>query len=402
MKLDKRSLLVGAGAGMLVALAAAVGLRATSPAQDPAAGGTAPASGVGIRAVKPAEALELSPQEFAKFNVQPVEEHEFRIQREAIGNIDFNQDLSVQVFAPFAGRIISLYARAGDDVKKGDTLFTIDSPDLLEAESKLIAAAGTLNVASRSLERARQLFEVQGVSQKDLDQAVADQQAAEGALRAARNALRIFGKTTAEMDRIVADRRVDSVLVVRSPITGRVTARNAAPGLFVQPGSASAPYAVADISTMWMIASVPETDFPFLGTGQEVDVTVAPYPGRLFRGKIVRIGATVDANTRRVEVRSEVRDPRHELRPGMFATFVIRTGKSIRSLAVPFAGVVREGDGTMSVWVNADDRHLAKRTVKVGLQQDGFAQILEGLKAGERVATADALFLNNALTAASR
>jgi membrane fusion protein, heavy metal efflux system len=349
-----------------------------------------------------AQSLELSPQEFEKFKVEPVQEHDFKVQREAVGNIDFNQEMSVQVFAPFQGRIISLFAKAGDDVQKGTTLLTIDSPDLLEAESKLISAAGTLNVTTRALERAKQLYEVQGVSQKDLDQAVADQQAAEGALRAARDALRIFGKTEAEMDHIVMERKVDSVLAIHSPITGRITARNAAPGLFVQPGIAPAPYTVSDISTVWMLANVPETDFPFLQLGEEVAVDVKAYPGRLFRGTIVNIGASVDLNTRRVLVRSEIRDPKHELRPGMFATFVIRTNKTTRSPAVPFAGVVREGDGTMTVWVTTDGKRLLKRTVKVGLQQEGLHQIVEGLKPGERVATDGALFLNNALTAESR
>ncbi len=304
--------------------------------------------------------------------------------------------------APFSGKIISLFAKAGDDVQKGATLFTIDNPDLLEAESKLISTAGTLNVTTRARERAKQLYEVQGVSQKDFDQAVADQQAAEGALRAARDALRIFGKTDAEMDRVVTERKVDSVLTVHSPIAGRITARNAAPGLFVQPGNAPAPYTVADVSTMWMLANVAETDFPLLQLGQEVAVDVKAYPGRLFRGQIVNIGASVDPNTRRVLVRSEVRDPKHELRPGMFATFQIRTGRIVRSPAVPLSGVVREGDGTMTVWVNSEARRLVRRTVKVGLQQDGLQQILDGLKPGERVATEDALFLSNAFTAASR
>lgn len=399
MSLDRRSALAGAAAGVLACAAAAAAVYALSSSPNRAASG---ASAPPIHAVKPAEALELSPEEFAKFKVEPAETHAFTIQREAVGNIDFDQEMTVQVSAPFAGRILSLYAKAGDDVKKGATLFTLDSPDLLEAESKLIAAAGTLTVADRALARAKQLFEVQGVSQKDLDQAAADQQTAEGALRAARDALRIFGKSDAEMGRIVAERKVDSVLVVRSPLSGRITARNAAPGLLVQPGAAPAPYAVSDISTMWMIASVPETDFPFLALGQEVDVAVAAYPGRAFHGRIARIGATVDAATRRVEVRSEVRDPRFELRPGMFATFLIRTGKTMSSVAVPSDGVVREGDGTMSVWINPDGRHLVKRTVKVGLLQDGLTQIVDGLAPGERVATADALFLNNALTAASR
>ena len=348
------------------------------------------------------ESVELSDKDTADIRTDPVGERDFPIEKTAVGSIDFNQEMSVQVFTPFPGRIISLFAKAGDDVVHGATLFTIDSPDLLEAESKLISAAGTLNVTTHAVDRAKQLYDVQGVSQKDLDQALADHQSAEGALRAARDALRIFGKTDAEMDRVVSDRHVDSVLAVHSPITGRITARNAAPGLFVQPGNAPAPYTVSDISTMWMLANVAETDFPFLQLGEEVAVNVNAYPGRVFRGRVVNIAATVDPNTRRLLVRSEIRDAKHELRPGMFATFLIRAGKTVLSPAVPFAGIVREGDGTMSAWVNTGDGRLEKRTVKVGVQQDGLHQILDGLKPGELVANDGALFLNNALTAESR
>jgi Membrane-fusion protein len=103
-----------------------------------------------------------------------------------------------------------------------------------------------------------------------------------------------------------------------------------------------------------------------------------------------------------VLVRSEIQDPRHELWSGMFATFVIQTGDPVRSLALPFAGVAREGDGTMVVWVTTDGRRFTKRTVKIGLQNDGYHQILEGLQPGEVVATDGALFLNNALAIANK
>jgi len=406
---DKKSALIGGIIAAALLVAAYAGLAWYLADTDESTGARAASEGDGPHAKAPSkpssasgQSLELSPQEFAKFKVEPVQEHDFKIQREAVGNIDFNQEMSVQVFTPFPGRIISLFAKAGDDVQKGAILFTIDSPDLLDAESKLISTSGSLNVTTRALDRAKQLYEVQGTSQKDLDQAAADQQTAEGALRAARDALRIFGKTDAEMDRVVSERKVDSVLAVHSPISGRITARNAAPGLFVQPGNAPAPYTVSDISSVWMLASVPETDFPFLQLGEEVAVDVKAYPGRLFRGTIVNIGASVDLNTRRVLVRSEIRDPKHELRPGMFATFLIRTNKTTRSPAVPFAGVVREGDGSMTVWVATEGTRLVRRTVKVGLQQEGLDQIVEGLTPGERVATDGALFLSNALTAASR
>src|SRR5262249_25098943 len=155
--------------------------------------------------------------------VEPVGEYVFPIQKEAIGSIEFNQEMSVQVFTPYQGRIVGLFAKVGDEVKKGQTLFTIDSPDLLQAESTLIAGAGVLDFTTRNLARLKQLYASRAVSQKEMEQAVSDQQTAEGNVRAGRDAVRIFGKTDAEIDAIIAKRMADPILVVQSPISGRVT-----------------------------------------------------------------------------------------------------------------------------------------------------------------------------------
>ncbi len=347
------------------------------------------------------DSVDLSDSQLASVRVEPVEDREFPVQKEAVGSIDFDEDMAVQVFTPYQGRIIALYAEVGDDVKKGQTLFTIDSPDLLQAESTLIAAAGVLDLTTRNLARLRELFKTLAVSQRDVDQATSDQQTAEGNLRAARDAVRIFGKTDADIDRIVADRIADPTLVGPSPITGRITARNAAPGLFVQPGNPPPPYVVADIDTMWMLANVAENDSPAFRVGQQLQVKLGAFPGRVFDGKITTIGASVDPNTRRVLVRSEISDPRHELRSGMFANFVIGVGPPVRSPAIAADGVVREGDGTMTVWVTADRRRFTRRTVKIGEPRDGYWQILEGVQVGELVATEGALFLSNTLATAS-
>jgi cobalt-zinc-cadmium efflux system membrane fusion protein len=350
----------------------------------------------------PPDSVELSEGQLRFVKVAAVEERDFPIEKQAVGSIDFNQELLTQVFTPYQGRIISLFAKVGDEVKKGQTLFTIDSPDLLQACSTLISAAGVLQLTNRNLTRLKMLFETRAISQKELEQAVSDQQTAEGALRAARDAVRLFGKTDAEIDKMIADRKVDPILVVPSPIDGRITARNAAPGLFVQPGNAPAPYTVADVSTMWMLANVAESDSPVLSVGQEVKVSVMAFPNRVFEGHITTVSSMVDPTTHRMLVRSEVADPTHELRSGMFANFVIRTGDPVRSPAIPQDGVVREGDGTMTAWVTADRRRFTKRTVKTGQPRDGYVQILEGIQPGDLVATEGALFLSNALTIAAR
>jgi cobalt-zinc-cadmium efflux system membrane fusion protein len=348
------------------------------------------------------DSVELSETQLKAVKVATVEDRDFPVEKGAVGSIDFNEELLTQVFTPYQGRIIGLFAKVGDEVQKGQTLFTIDSPDLLQACSTLISAAGVLQLTSRNLARLKMLYETRAVSQKDVEQAVSDQQTAEGALRAARDAVRLFGKTDAEIDKMIADRKVDPILVVPSPIDGRITTRNAAPGLFVQPGNAPAPYTVADINTMWMLANVTESDAPAFSVGQEVKVSVIAFPNRVFEGHITTVSSFVDAATRRMLVRSEVADPMHELRAGMFANFVIRTGDPVRSPAIPQDGVVREGDGTMTIWVTADRRRFTRRTVRIGLQRDGFIQMLEGVQTGDLVATEGALFLSNALAIASR
>jgi membrane fusion protein, heavy metal efflux system len=344
------------------------------------------------------ESVQLTDSQLAAIEVMTVATRQFAIQKEAVGSIDFNEDLSVQVFTPYQGRILQTFADIGDQVRRGETLFTIESPDFIAAESNLIGAAATLQQTSSVLERARKLYAVQGMNQNDYESAVANQQTAEGALQAARHAVAIFGKSESEIDHIVATRQVQTALVIRSPITGQITARNAAPGLLAQPGSVPAPYSVADVSTVWMLAEVVEADSPDIKVGQEITATIPAYPGRVFRGTVTRLGATVDPNSRRVTLRSEIKDPDHLLRPGMFASFVVRTAEPVTAAAVPLNGVVREGDGSMSIWVmNGDHHRFIRRVVKVGLQQDGYDQILQGVQPGDRVATTGAILLSNIL-----
>ena len=397
-------LLSGRSARFLTSLilAAALALIAVLPLVYLGSGSKpahASASGATPRAASAAaDTVTLSDSQLNSITVAAVAVREFPIEKNAIGSIDFNEDMSVQVFTPYQGRIIQAFPNLGDDVRKGQVLFTIESPDFISAESSLISAAAAFDQTTSALTRAKTLYAVKAVDQNDYETAVANQASADGALRAARHAVAIFGKSEAEIDRIVASRQVESALIVKSPIAGRITARNAAPGLFEQPGNAPAPYSVADVSTVWMLASVPESEIPDFKVGQKVSVSVGAFPGRDFSGTITAIGATVDANSRRVVLRSVIKDPKHELLPNMFATFVIRTGPPALAPAVPLDGVVREGDGTMSVWVVGGDPHrFTRRPVKIGEQRDGYDEILDGLKSGERVAVDGAIFLSNIL-----
>jgi membrane fusion protein, heavy metal efflux system len=346
-----------------------------------------------------ATTLELTPSQLSTVKIAPVGTYEFPVDKETVGNISFADDLSVQVFPSYQGKIIRCLAELGDQVKKGQPLYTIDSPDLIQAESNLIGAAATLDLTSKELQRAKELDGNSGVSQREYEQAISDQQTAEGALKAARDAVRVFGKTDAEMDQMIASRKIDPALVVLSPISGEVTGFEGPVGLLVQPGNPPAPFTVTNVSVKWMLADVIESDIPLFHLEQPVEVKVMAYPDRVFHGKISKIYASVDPDTHRATLRSEINDPHNELRPGMLANFVIHVHKPVEATTMPANGVVREPDGTMTTWVTTDRRHFSQRVVKIGLRSDDQVEILDGLQPGELVVTDGAVFLSSMLEA---
>jgi cobalt-zinc-cadmium efflux system membrane fusion protein len=340
--------------------------------------------------------LDLSPSQLNSIKIEPVGSYLFPVEKEAIGNIDYDEDLSVQVFPAYQGTIIQALGELGAEVQKDQPLYTIKSPDLIQAESTLIGAAATFVLTNKELARVQGLG---GIAEREKEQATSDQQTAEGALKAARDAVRVFGKTDAEIDQMIASRKIDPALVVRSPIPGKITSKNAQPGFLVQPGNLPAPYSVADVSLKWMLANVMESEIPLFHLGQPVQVRVISYPDRVFKGKVSKIYETVDPNTHRVTIRSEIADPNDELHPGMLANFVIRVHDPVEATALPANGVVRESDGTMTAWVTTDRHRFVQRIIKTGLRKDDRVQILDGLQRGELVVADGAVFLSNMLEA---
>src|SRR5580692_9590782 len=146
------------------------------------------------------DSLELNEKQAGMIKVGAVGAREFAQLKTAVGTIDFNENVLVQVFSQYPGKILKAFFNLGDEVRQGDILFTIDSPDLLQAESNLLATAGVLELQKRTLARATGLLKAGGSAQKDVDQATSDQQTAEGNFKAAKDSVRIFGKSDQEIE----------------------------------------------------------------------------------------------------------------------------------------------------------------------------------------------------------
>jgi cobalt-zinc-cadmium efflux system membrane fusion protein len=379
------------------AIVVAAGLLESGHSRGQATNGNTPPEDTAKSSTSPSEAtLDLAPSQLNSIRIEPVGVYLFPVEKEAVGSIDYDEDLSVQVFPEYQGTIIATLAQLGAEVGIDQPLYTLKSPDLIQAESTLIGAEATYILTSKELARVQGLG---GVAEREKEQAASDQQTAEGALKAARDAVRVFGKTVAEIDQIIASRKIDPALVVRSPIPGKIISKNAQPGWLVQPGNMPAPYAVSDVTIKWMLANVMESEIPLFHLGQPVQVRVISYPDREFLGRVSKIYETVDPNTHRVTIRSEIADPHDELHPGMLANFVIRVHDPVQATALPANGVVRESDGTMTTWITTDRHHFVQRIIQTGLRKDGQVQILAGLQRGELVVTDGAVFLSNMLQA---
>ena len=278
----RRRLAAGCAALLLATLIAVTHFSAK--ADDTRSAGTGPK--VNAPAASPAPrtdpSVELTDAQLKSIKIGVAAEHGFPQERTAVGSIDFNENLAVQVFSPYQGKIIRAYAEVGDQVKKGQTLFTIESPDLIQADSNLIAAAGLLGSDDARPARAKQLYEVQGIAEKDLQQAISDQQTAEGALKK-RDRTRISENYSA--NRRPKSKRSSRIARSipsswsRALSPAKITARVAQPGLLVQPGNAH-PYIVADVVTVWMmLANVSRRATCNTSTsGQEVGVSTMAYP----------------------------------------------------------------------------------------------------------------------------
>jgi cobalt-zinc-cadmium efflux system membrane fusion protein len=358
-----------------------------------------------------ADTVRVTPGQMHQLTIVKVIPYPFRLQKPAIGQIAFNEDASTVVLTPFSGRVTRVIGKIGDDVKRGDPLFEIDSPEVVQAQTDLIAASqghqksrSQLALAKRVLDRLNILLAGHAVSQREVDQAQNEHAAAEfdlktaeGTLTSARNRLRvIIGRETAEVERVERERIVNPLININAQIDGTIIGRKIGPGQYVRSDAGDALYAIADLSTMWLKANVPEFDSPLVRVGQEIEVRLAALPGRVFKARITAVGASSDAATRRVMVRSEIPNPDRALKSEMFASFKISIGDGERTLAVPVEAVIWEGDVAVA-WVQREPMVFQRRKVKVGLEQDGRLQINDGLEAGELVVGRGAIYLQNEL-----
>ena len=355
-------------------------------------------------------AFRPSDAQWAGFRFAKVEPVAFREERATDGRIAINEDTTTPVFSPYSGRVTRLIAKPGDYVERGAPLFAIEASEFVQGHNDLVTAvAGVekarsrLALAQTAEKRQRDLQAIRGGALKDLEQAQSDLVAAQGDLRSAeialaavRNRLRILGRSDEEVADLEKRDRIAAETVVSAPIAGTVIQRRVGLGQYINAGANDPVFTVGDLSTVWLVANVRESDAPKIKVGAPVEVTVLAYPGQVFNAKLSYVAPALDPNTRRLPVRAVIQNTNRELMPEMFASFRIGAGEGRSMPAVPADAVVYEG-ANARVWVALpDSKTVVARQIEVGGASNGLVEVRKGLQAGETVVTSGTLFIDRA------
>ena len=373
---------------IVVILAAWLGPRVFAPHEAPAA------------AASPPGTFRASPQQLKTLTVEAVQSHGFVSEEVTEGKIAVNGDRATPLFSPYSGRVTRVIAGLGDTVKAGAPLATLEASEFVQAQNDLRTAAAQVKIARINETRKHALFDAKGGSLQDWQQAQADLTTAQTALGSARNHLSILGKSAAEIEVLERAENINPVATLTAPIAGVVVDRQLGPGQYLQAGSGTPVFTIADPASVWLLANVREADAGLVKLGQSVEVRVLAYPKRAFKARITYVAALIDSATHRLPVRAEIDNRDGALKPEMFASFRILTSDASESPAVPESAVVYEG-AAAHVWVLAGEGLLELRAIHTGRSDGGLIEVLDGLKPGERVVTKGGLFIDQAAVPAT-
>ena len=308
--------------------------------------------------------LTLSTDKQVLANVSTIKIKNERLIKElsAYSYLDFVEQNRKTIPAKFNGRIEKLFVdKTGDYIKKGQALFEIYSPDLVQAQNEYLIALSSNKNENNSL------------------------------LDASKKKLNLFGLTPDQIEELKKSGEIKLTLTYYSPVNGTVIEKKVQEGMYVSEGTAV--YEVAELSTLWNIVEVNESDLSTVKVGSKVKLRLKAYPGEEFMGRVTFIYPVINQQTRTVKVRSEFSSQNNKLKPQMYGetTFYAEAGTG---LLVPADAVIFSGNSNV-VWVKTSDGMFEARNVQLGQKFGDQYQILSGINEGDEVAASGGFLIDS-------
>lgn len=305
------------------------------------------------------------------------------------GAVAFNGFDTTPVITQVSGPVSRIVALPGENVRRGQVLLYVASPDFSQARATYLKASDTYQIADKEYARTKDLYEHHAAAERDLLMAESARTQAQADLQTSEQALRILGFSTPQ-EALKAPSSAE--IPVFAPIAGEVVERLVAPGQVIQAGATQA-FTISNMSTVWVLANVYQQDFPYVHNGDPVEITTDAYPDMKFNGTISYISPELDATTRTLQARIVVKNPQDKLKKDMYVTAQVQAGKTANSIVVPNASILRDAENEPFVYTLTGSNQFARRSVSLGETEGGNTQINKGLSFGDRVVGDGSLFL---------
>lgn len=308
----------------------------------------------------------------------------------ASGRIDFNELFLSRIGANVTGRVSEILGIPGQVVKQGDILAKITSTELTQSQLAYLKARSASQLADQAANRARILYKEDVIALAELQRRESEASSAKAEFRAANDQLRVQGMDQPSIDRLAKSGLIESTNNVIATIPGEIVERKINKGQVVQP--AEALFTVADLSSLWAVSEIPESNAYLIHKGQKITLIIPALRNAEVEGVVAHVDSIVNPQTRTVVVRMEVPNKDGLIKPGMLATMMIESQPTER-LLVPASAVIRE-DNHDHVFIRQDDETYRMVTVKLGPEGKGYRPVISGLKEGQEIAVNGAFHLN--------
>ena len=308
----------------------------------------------------------------------------------ASGRVDFNELFLSRIGANVTGRVSEILAIPGQSVKQGDILAKITSTELTQSQLSFLKAKSASLLADQAANRARILYKEDVIALAELQRREAEASSAKAEYRAANDQLRVQGMDQPSIDRLAKSGVIESTNNVIATIPGEIVERKINKGQVVQP--ADALFTVADLSSLWAVSEIPESNAYLINKGQKVNLIIPALRNAQMEGVVAHVDSIVNPQTRTVVVRMEVPNKEGRIKPGMLATMMIESQPTDK-LLVPVSAVIRE-DNHDHVFIREDDETYRMVAVKLGPEGKGYRPVLSGVKEGQEIAINGAFHLN--------
>jgi Cu(I)/Ag(I) efflux system membrane fusion protein/cobalt-zinc-cadmium efflux system membrane fusion protein len=293
----------------------------------------------------------------------------------AVGRVAYDERRVVHVHTKVQGWIEKVFVNfVGQEVKRGQPLLEIYSPELVATQEELLLAARYRKSTEES-----PFEDVRG--------------GGASLFYATKRRLALWDIADRDVKRLLETGEVERTLTLYAPASGYITRLGVRSGMEVQPNSNL--YTIADLSRVWVLADVYEYELPWLELGQMAEVELSYLPGVPMRGELTYIAPFLDPKTRTVEVRLELDNADGKLKPEMFGNAVIAGAPRPGAIAIPTDAVIRSGTRTVAV-VALGEGHFEPRDIELGLDSgDGWLEVLSGLKEGEDVVVSSQFLIDS-------